>query len=489
MEEDKRVMNYSVVRFMIFKVIELIGILMILPFLVAIIYRENMAATVFLGMLIGCIVVGAVGSHFRPKKITLYAKEGFVVTALSWIIISLFGALPFVFTGTIPSYVDAVFETISGFTTTGASILNGVDGMLKSVQFWRTFSHWIGGMGVLVFMMAVMPLVDGNGMHIMRAESPGPSVGKIVPKLKDTARTLYIIYFGITLVEIICLWISGLNLYEAMTITFSTVGTGGFAISNSGIGGYSTLTQVIIIVFMAICGVNFSVYYYIITKRFRDAWHCDEMKWYFVTMFGSAALIAINVYRAGLLPTPYLSFHHALFAVVSIMTTTGFGTEDFNLWPEFSRTLLVTLTMIGACAGSTGGGFKFSRLIIILRTIKNELTFIIHPKSIKKVYMDGRAVEGTTVKSVSAYLGIYVVIYVISFLIVSLDGFDFETSFTAVAATLNNVGPGLNMVGPMGNYSQFSVLSKIVLMFDMLAGRLELLPILILLSPQTYKRK
>nr|MCR5100025.1 TrkH family potassium uptake protein [Butyrivibrio sp.] len=279
-----------------------------------------------------------------------------------------------------------------------------------------------------------------------------------------------------------------LDIYSALTITFSTVGTGGFAITNAGIGGYSLMTQTVIIVFMALCGVNFSVYYYISCKKFGEAFKIDEVKWYFITMFGAATLIAINVYRAGLLETPYLSFHHALFAVTSIMTTTGFGTEDFNLWPQFSRTLIVTLTMIGACAGSTGGGFKFSRFIILWRTIKNELIFIIHPKSVKKVYMDGRAVEGTTVKSVSAYLGIYVLIYVVSLLIISLDGFDYETNFTAVAATLNNVGPGLGMVGPMGNYSEFSVLSKIVLMFDMLAGRLELLPIMILLSPRTWKK-
>ena len=481
-------MNHKVIRYILFKVITLEGILMILPAIVAVIYGETDSFSVFLGLILGCVVVGSLGSRKKPENMVFYAKEGFVVTSLSWILLSVIGAFPFVLTGTIPSYVDALFETISGFTTTGASILTSVDGMEKSVQFWRTFSHWIGGMGVLVFMIAVVPMADGYSMHLMRAESPGPVVGKFVPKVKDTAKILYGIYFGFTLVEAILLMISGMNLYEALTLTFSTVGTGGFSITNAGIGGYKIASQVIIMIFMALCGVNFSVYYFLLTKRPKEAVRCDEMRWYFGVMLISASLIAINIYRAGITSTPFLAFHHALFTVSSIMTTTGFGTLDFNVWPEFSRTLLFILTLLGACAGSTGGGFKFSRILIVFRTVKNELSFVIHPKSVKKVYMDGHSVESTTVKSVFNYLGIYILIMLVSVLLISLDGFSFETNVTAVAATLNNVGPGLGMVGTTGNFSQFSAFSKIVMMFDMLAGRLELLPMLILLSVRTWKK-
>ena len=434
------------------------------------------------------ILVGYLGSHRKPANTVIYAKEGFAITALAWILISMLGAVPFVVTGTIPNYIDACFETVSGFTTTGGSILTSVDEMEKSVQFWRTFTHWIGGMGVLVFLLAVVPMADGYSMHLMRAESPGPVVGKIVPKVKDTAKILYLIYFGITVLEIICLKISGLSLYEAATITFSTVGTGGFSVTNAGIGGYSTVSQAVIILFMALCGVNFTVYYFLINRKPKEAFAIDEVKYYFGTMAVAACLIAIDIYRAGVLDSAGMCFHHALFAVTSIMTTTGFGTLDFDKWPEFSRVLLMGLALVGACAGSTGGGFKFSRVLIVIRNARNELNFLVHPKAVKRVFMDGHAVEGTTVKSVSAYLGLYVITLVVSIFLVSLDNFDYQTTVTSVIATLNNIGPGLGMIGPMGNYSEFSYFSKIVLMFDMLAGRLELLPFFIIMKPKTWRR-
>lgn len=481
-------MNHKVIRYILFRVITLEAILMILPAIVAIVYGEVDSFCVFLGLIVICLIVGGIGCHKKPENMVFYAKEGFIVTSLSWIILSVIGAFPFVLTGTIPNYVDALFETISGFTTTGASIMTSIDEMEKSVEFWRTFSHWIGGMGVLVFMIAVVPMADGYSMHLMRAESPGPVVGKFVPKVKDTAKILYGIYFGFTLLEFVALLFAGRNAYEALTLTFSTVGTGGFSITNAGIGGYNMATQIIIIIFMALCGVNFSVYYFLLTRRPKEALRCDEMRYYFGVMFVAAALIGVNIYHAGITTTLYESFHHALFTVVSIMTTTGFGTLDFNVWPEFSRSFLFMLTLVGACAGSTGGGFKFSRILIIFRTIRNELSFVIHPRSVKRVYMDGHSVESTTVKSVFNYLGIYLVIMVLSVLVISLDGFSFETNISAVAATLNNVGPGLGMVGTTGNFSQFSALSKIVMMFDMLAGRLELLPMLILLSYRTWKK-
>ncbi len=481
-------MNYSMVRFVLFRLLTVMGQLMMLPFIVALIYREYDSAFSFIILVVICTVLGILGSYKKPENKVIYAKEGFAITAVAWIGMSMVGAIPFVITGTIPNYIDAVFETVSGFTTTGGSILTAVEGIEKSVQFWRTFTHWIGGMGVLVFLLAVVPMADGYSMHLMRAESPGPVVGKIVPKVKDTAKILYLIYFGITVMETIALKISGLSLYEAVTITFSTVGTGGFAVTNSGIGGYSIISQGIIIVFMALCGVNFTVYYFLIHGKPKEAFAIDEVKYYFGTMIIAAGLIGFNVYRSGMVESAGLSFHHALFAVTSIMTTTGFGTLDFDKWPMFSKVLLCVLSLVGACAGSTGGGFKFSRLLIVIRNARNELNFLVHPKAVKRVYMDGHSVAGTTVKSVSAYLGLYVAVFIGSVILVSLDNFDFQTTVTSVIATLNNIGPGLGMVGPMGNYSQFSYLSKIVLMFDMLAGRLELLPIFIVLKPKTWRR-
>lgn len=481
-------MNYSMVRFVLFRLMRVLGALLVLPFLVALIYREYDSAEAFFVLILISSIIGYLGSFKKPANTVIYAKEGFAITALAWIVVSMLGAVPFVVTGTIPNYIDACFETVSGFTTTGGSILTSVDQIEKSVQFWRTFTHWIGGMGVLVFLLAVVPMADGYSMHLMRAESPGPVVGKIVPKVKDTAKILYLIYFGITVLEIICLKISGLSLYEAATITFSTVGTGGFAVTNAGIGGYSTVSQAIIIVFMALCGVNFTVYYFLINRKPKEAFAIDEVKYYFGTMAVAASLIAINIYRAGVLDSAGMCFHHALFAVTSIMTTTGFGTLDFDKWPEFSRVLLMGLACVGACAGSTGGGFKFSRALIIIRNARNELNFLVHPKAVKRVFMDGHTVEGTTVKSVSAYLGLYVITIIASVLLISLDNFDYQTTITSVIATLNNIGPGLGMIGPMGNYSEFSYFSKIVLMFDMLAGRLELLPIFIVIKPKTWRR-
>ena len=481
-------MNYSMVRYILFRIIRVMGCLLMLPFLVALVYREYDSAESFFLLIVVTLIIGIVGSHIKPKSKVIYAKEGFIITALAWILMSLLGAVPFVMTGTIPNYIDALFETISGFTTTGGSILTSMDGIAKSVQFWRTFTHWIGGMGVLVFLLAVVPMADGYSMHLMRAESPGPVVGKIVPKVKDTAKILYLIYLGITLAEIICLFISGLPIYDAVTISFSTVGTGGFAVNNAGIGGYSTISQAIIIVFMALCGVNFTVYYFLLNRKPKEAFAIDEVKYYFGVMFIAAAIISLNIYRAGVLDSAGLSFHHALFAVTSVMTTTGFGTLDFDKWPMLSKMILCILSLVGACAGSTGGGFKFSRAIIVVRNARNELNYLVHPKAVKRVYMDGHTVEGTTVKSVSAYLGLYVVTFIASTLVVALDNFDFQTTVTSVAATLNNIGPGLGMVGPMGNYSEFSYLSKIVLMFDMLAGRLELLPIYIMIKPKTWSK-
>ena len=478
-------MNYSVIRYILCRVLEFAALFMTLPFIVGLIYRES-STLCFLYVIAGCLAVSLAGRRFKPKSNVFYAKEGFVTVSLSWIILSLIGALPFYLSGEFPTYTDALFETISGLTTTGATILTDVEGLSRCIQFWRCFTHWIGGMGVLVLILAVLPLSGSYNMHLMKAESPGPSVGKLVPKIKNTAMILYGIYLVITVVEIISLMFAGLNLYEASTLSFSTTGTGGFGLLNSSIGSYSTTVQTIFIIFMLLCGINFQIFYLLLIRKPREAFGSEELRYYLGIVFVAALLISINV--RGFFEDGFQAFHHSLFQVVSVMTTTGFATLDYNVWPEFSRAILFLLTLLGACAGSTGGGFKVSRLIVLLRSIKNEIFSVIHPRSIKKIHMDGRIVEGGVIKSIQVYTMIYVMILLGSFVLVSLNEFDFVTNITAVATTFNNVGPGFNMVGPAGNYSAFSGFSKLILMFDMLAGRLELMPMLVLFSPRTWRR-
>ena len=478
-------MNYSVIRYILCRVLEFAALFMVLPFVVGLIYRES-SAFCFLYVMAGCLVVSIIGRRFKPKSNVFYAKEGFVTVSLSWIILSLIGALPFYLSGEFPTYTDALFETISGLTTTGATILTDVEGLSRCIQFWRCFTHWIGGMGVLVLILAVLPLSGSYNMHLMKAESPGPSVGKLVPKIRNTAMILYGIYLVITIVEIVSLMLAGLNLYEASTLSFSTTGTGGFGLLNSSIGSYSTTVQTIFIVFMLLCGINFQIFYLLLIKKPKEAFGSEELRYYLGIVFVAALLISINV--RGFFEDGFQAFHHSLFQVVSVMTTTGFATLDYNGWPEFSRAVLFLLTLLGACAGSTGGGFKVSRLIVLLRSIKNEIFSVIHPRGIKKIHMDGRIVESGVIKSIQVYTMIYVMILLGSFVLISLNEFDFVTNITAVATTFNNVGPGFNMVGPAGNYSAFSGFSKLVLMFDMLAGRLELMPMLVLFSPTTWKR-
>lgn len=478
-------MNYSVIRYILCRVLEFAALFMALPFIVGLIYRES-SAFCFLYVIAGCLAVSLAGRRFKPKSNVFYAKEGFVTVSLSWIILSLIGALPFYLSGEFPTYTDALFETISGLTTTGATILTDVEGLSRCIQFWRCFTHWIGGMGVLVLILAVLPLSGSYNMHLMKAESPGPSVGKLVPKIKNTAMILYGIYLMITVVEIISLMFAGLNLYEASTLSFSTTGTGGFGLLNSSIGSYSTTVQTIFIIFMLLCGINFQIFYLLLIRKPSEAFGSEELRYYLGIVFVAALLISINV--RGFFEDGFQAFHHSLFQVVSVMTTTGFATLDYNVWPEFSRAIIFLLTLLGACAGSTGGGFKVSRLIVLLRSIKNEIFSVIHPRSIKKIHMDGRIVEDGVIKSIQVYTMIYVMILLGSFVLVSLNEFDFVTNITAVATTFNNVGPGFNMVGPAGNYSAFSGFSKLVLMFDMLAGRLELMPMLVLFSPRTWRR-
>lgn len=477
-------MNYSMIRYILACVLSFEGAFLTLPAIVGGIYGEKQGL-VYVAVAVGCIVLGTLGRIGKPKSNVFYSREGFAAVSLSWIVLSMVGALPPFLTGEIPSYIDSLFEIISGFTTTGSSILSNVEALSQGTLFWRSFTHWIGGMGVLVFIMAVLPLSGSSNMHLMRAESPGPSVGKLVPKVKRTAMILYGIYCFITLVEIVALLIAGLNLFEAMTLTFGTVGTGGFALLNSSIASYNLAVQIIITIFMIVCSINFNVFYLLLIRKPKEAILNEEMRYYLIMVFGSAILIMINI--RGSFSNLFEAFHTALFQVASVTSTTGFATADFNLWPEFSKTILVMLMFVGACAGSTGGGFKVSRLIIILKAIKSDILSITHPRSVQKVHMNGRKVPNDMVKKVLCYLGAYVVIVIISLLLVSLDNKDMTTNVTAVIATFNNIGPGLNMVGPTGNFGDFSVLSKFVLMFDMLVGRLELFPMLILFTPGMWK--
>ena len=479
-------MNYSIVLYILGCVLKFESAFLVLPALVGLIYREH-ASVSYLAVAVLCLILGVLLTHKKPRSTNLYTREGFVAVALSWIIMSIFGAIPFVLTGDIPFYVDALFETISGFTTTGSSILTDVESISKASLFWRSFSHWIGGMGVFVFIMAILPMMGGSTMNLMKAESPGPSVSKLVPHVKDTAKILYGIYIAITICEATILRALGMPLFDSLTTTFGTVGTGGFGIRNDSIAGYSPAIQITITVFMILSGINYTAYFYILTGKIKELFKIEEVRWYLAIIFGSVAVITWNV--RSLYPTFSETLRHAFFQVGSIITTTGYATTDFDLWPALSKTLLVTLMFIGACAGSTSGGIKVSRILILLKTIRKELSLIIHPRQVKKIRMDGHPVDHETLRSANVFLVVYFVLLLTSMLLISVDEFDFSTNFTSVVTVLNNIGPGLNLVGPTQNFSIFSPFSKVVLMFDMLAGRLELFPMMILLMPSTWKRK
>ena len=479
-------MNYSIVLYILGCVLKFESAFLVLPALVGLIYREH-ASVSYLAVAVLCLILGVLLTHKKPRSTNLYTREGFVAVALSWIIMSIFGAIPFVLTGDIPFYVDALFETISGFTTTGSSILTDVESISKASLFWRSFSHWIGGMGVFVFIMAILPMMGGSTMNLMKAESPGPSVSKLVPHVKDTAKILYGIYIAITICEATILRALGMPLFDSLTTTFGTVGTGGFGIRNDSIAGYSPAIQITITVFMILSGINYTAYFYILTGKIKELFKIEEVRWYLAIIFGSVAVITWNV--RSLYRTFSETLRHAFFQVGSIITTTGYATTDFDLWPALSKTLLVTLMFIGACAGSTSGGIKVSRILILLKTIRKELSLIIHPRQVKKIRMDGHPVDHETLRSANVFLVVYFVLLLTSMLLISVDEFDFSTNFTSVVTVLNNIGPGLNLVGPTQNFSIFSPFSKFVLMFDMLAGRLELFPMMILLMPSTWKRK
>lgn len=467
------------------------GIFQLFPLLIAVIDHEPRNILAYIESLCLILLVGSALLLFsRGGNRMFSAQEGFAATGLSWIFMSAFGALPFFLSGQIPSYVDAFFEMVSGFTTTGASILTDVEALSRCNLFWRSFSHWLGGMGVLVFLLAVVPGArknGGTGIYLMRAESPGPSVDKLTPHLRQTAMILYGIYILLTALCIGCLLLGGMPVFDSFCIAFGTAGTGGFAIKNSSMGGYSYFLQTVVTVFMFLFGVNFSLYYMLLLRKFKAVFKNEELRLYFGIAAGSIVLIAINISR--MYNTVYESVHHAAFQVVSIMTTTGYGTVDFEQWPAFSKAILLSLMFIGASAGSTGGGLKVSRVLLLMKSIRRTIRKALHPRRVQPVYMDGRAVSEEVCDNVNAYLAIYCVILVLSFAIISVDGFSIGTNFSAVASCFNNIGPGFELVGATQNFNIYSDLSKIILSLDMLLGRLEIFPLLLLLSPDTWSRR
>ena len=480
-------MNYGMIRYTLAWILFFEAAFFAVPEICALVYGEWKPLLSFLIASAACVAVGLSLLIKRPKSKTLYTREGLVIVSLSWIFLSAFGALPFVISGTIPSYVDALFECASGFTTTGASILTEVESLPKCMLLWRSFTHWVGGMGVLVFIMAFLPLGGARALHIMQAESPGPSVSKLVPRLKSTALILYVIYFALTLLQFTILLFSDMTPFEALNTAFATAGTGGFGIRNDSLASFSPFSQIVVTVFMLIFSVNFSSYYLLYKGRLKDAFNL-EFRVFFAIALTAITVTAVNIHAAGAFPTLGECIRHAAFTVASIISTTGFSSTDYGIWPALALTVIVIITFIGGCAGSTAGGLKVSRITILSKGMARELKSTIHPRRVTKITMDGRTVGHEVVRSVNSYVVIYVAVFILSLAAISFENHDLVTNFTAVAATINNVGPGLAKVGPAGNYAFFSIPSKLVLTFDMIAGRLELLPMLVLFSPSTWKK-
>ena len=462
-------------------------ILLLIPFFVALFYGQG-DANAFLYTVLLMIPIALILIKIKGKKNEIYAKEGFLTVGLAWIVISFFGALPFVFSGAIPSLVDAFFETSSGFTTTGASILTEIQSLPKGILFWRSFTHWVGGMGFLIFILALMPTFSGNTIHLLKAESPGPTPGKIVPKIKQTAKILYAIYFVLTLIETIFLKSAGLSWYDSIIHALGTAGTGGFSNMNASVAAFNNpAVEWIITIFMLLFGVNFVLYFQLIRGNVKAFFKSEELKWYLIAVFASIIIIAVNIipFNHGDVTK---SIRDSAFQVSSIVTTTGYATVNFNLWPTLSKVILIMLMFMGAMAGSTGGGINTIRIVIIFKAIRREIDKILHPRRVKSVKIDGNVVEEETISGVFLFIFAYIIISLIAIFIVSFDNFDVTTTVTSVIATLSNIGPGLEMVGPAGNFSAFSDLSKLVLSFCMLAGRLEIYPMLILFSPSLWKK-
>ena len=478
-------MNYRMILWLLGWLLLIEAAFLLLPLLVAVCYGEQ-SGLWFLVTLAAAGALGFVITRFKPKKRAMYAREGFVITALGWIILSVVGSMPFWISGQIPHYVDALFETVSGFTTTGSTILTDVEALDRCMNLWRCLTHWLGGMGILVFMLAVVNLGGGQSNHLLRAESPGPTVSKMLPNMRKSSAMLYGIYIALTLILMLFLLAGGMPLYDTICTAFGTAGTGGFGIRGDSLGGYSTYIQSVVAVFMLLFGVNFNVYYFLIMRKFATAFRNTEVWVYLGIIAVSTVTIGINILH--LMPGWQDALHHAFFTVCSLITTAGYATVNFELWPEFSRIVFVLLILVGACAGSTGGGFKVARVVILAKAAASEIRRLLHPRSVKVLTMDGKQISQETVRGVMGYSVIYVAVIIVSLLLVSLDNFDTTTTLTAVLTTVNNVGPGLNLVGPMGSFAIFSDLSKIVMTLTMLFGRLELFPMLILLMPSTWRK-
>lgn len=481
-------MNYQILFYTLGWVLNFQAVFLLLPCIVALVYRESAGWS----FLITAVITGIAGIALtvrKPKNTQFHSREGLVLVALGWIIMSLISAMPMwgFGNGAIPHYIDALFEAVSGITTTGGTILTSVEAMPNCVNFWRCFSNWIGGMGVVVFMMTILPAIGSNGsMYMMRAESPGPSFGKLVPKMKKTAMLLYGMYIGMTLIQLVLLLCGGLDFFDSLCVSIATAGTGGFGIKDDGFSGYSTYVQIVVTVFMFLFGVNFRFYFLILMKKFKEAFAIEEVIWYTILFAAATILITIDIFP--LMGTVGSSLKHSAFQVASIMTTTGFSTVDFNDWPIFAQTIIMILMFVGACAGSTSGGMKVSRFIIYIKSAHKEIASLLHPNSVKKIQMDKKAIDHETIRSANIYLIIYILILGVSVLIVSLNESDRITTVTSVITCFNNVGPGLGVVGPMGNFSSLSILSKLVLILDMLLGRLEIFPIIVLFFRDTWKR-
>lgn len=478
-------MNKRMIIYMLGRIAMVEAVLLLLPLTCALIYREAII-TAFLLTIGIALTFGFICSAIKPKSKNIYAREGFIIVALAWILMSAIGALPFYISREIPHYYDALFETVSGFTTTGASILNNVEALSKGLLFWRSFSHWIGGMGVLVLVMAIIPTETGHAMHMMRAEMPGPIVGKLVPKIKSTAKILYLIYIVMTAVQVILLLCGEMSLFESLVYSFGTAGTGGFSVDANSLSGYSSYTQWVITIFMLIFGVNFNLYYLIIIKKLRTALKSEELWWYLGVVAVSSTLITYNIYP--LYENISDSLRYSMFQVATIISTTGYATADFNLWPSLSKAILFILMFTGACAGSTAGGLKISRVVLLFKSVRANLKKMLHPRSVDAVRLEGKSVDVTTVTNVTVYLAIYFICFAVIFLLISFENFDFETNISAVSACFNNVGPGFSKVGPMGNFDIYTPFSKCVLSFAMLLGRLEIMPLILLFSPSVWFR-
>lgn len=480
-------MNYRMVFYNVGRILLVEAALLAIPAIVSLVYGESCFLS-FAYTIAALTIAGLPAIYKKPEKQNIYAKDGYVIVALSWLLMSLFGALPFFISGHIPSFVDAFFETVSGFTTAGSTILREIESMPKSLLFWRSFTHWIGGMGFLVFIIAILPKTESSSMHIMKAEVAGPTVGKLVSKLRASARILYGIYIALTLIEAVLLICGGMPVFDSIVNSMATAGTGGFAVLNNSIEGYNSLyAEMVIAVFMLIFGINFNLFYMVLIKQWKQALKSEELRWYLGIVAASVLIIAFS-----LVGTRYdigEAFRYAFFQVTSIISTTGFSTANFDTWPVIAKIVLVLLTITGACAGSTCGGFKMSRIVIIVKSSIRDIKKAINPRSIETVKIDKKTIEEPIVKSVSVLFAMYAVIIAISVLLVALDGRDVVTTVTAVLTCINNVGPGLSAVGPYGNFADFSVLSKLVLSFDMLAGRLELIPMLMLFSPYAWSKK